>query len=236
LIRPRTIHFSSFFESTHYLSIIFILNFLPTTNKSLSIDIINAGTGSHAVKTDVSLRHHHWDMKRVDPMGRGPSFAYGASLTALPTLYSESSGAGLPSKLTTTMRAIRFGGFRAGGYSNETSQVLMLTVKQEASMVRKRQRRGKRDRQLYGDSGGDDCEESSSTWEWHWNRPCEVSWSNIRTTGISPGENDEENSSERDFLSRAYHTSTLLLGRYLVVIGGMKCTFIVFTDEPSFDF
>jgi len=187
-----------------------------------SVYLIHAGTGTSIDKTDLSGRRHHWDMKRVDPIGRGPSFVYGASLTTLPTLYSETVDGDLPRKLTATMRAIRFGGFRAGGYANETSQVVMLTVKQDANKVRKRQRRGKRDFER-NDSNGSD-EERWSTWEWHWNQSWEVRWSNITTTGIAPGDNDEENSFERDFLSRAYHTSTLLLDRYLVVIGGMKAT------------
>lgn len=189
-----------------------------------SIYLIHAGTGITNDNTDVSLQHQHWDMRRVDPIGRGPSFVYGSTLTALPTLYSETTDGVLPRKLTATMRAIRFGGFRAGGYSNETSQVVMLTVKQDAIKVRKRQRqrRGKRDRQRINHS--DDDEECWSAWEWHWNRPWKVEWSNITTTGMAPGENDEENSLERDFLSRAYHSSTLLLDRYLVIIGGMKST------------
>jgi len=188
-----------------------------------SLYLIHAGTGTTA---DVSDRpHRHWEMKRAEAIGQGPSFVYGATLTALPTLYSETSEGKSPRTLTATMRAIRFGGFRAGGYSNETSQTVMLTVKQEATKVRKRrQRRGKRDRQRINDDGEDGNEDSWSTLEWHWNRPWEIEWSPVATTGIARGYNDEENSSERDFLSRAYHTSTLLLDRYLVVIGGMKST------------
>ena len=101
----------------------------------------------------------------------------------------------------------------------------MLTVKQDASRVQKprHQRRRKRDKQRDDDEiiDGDDQ-------EWRWNRPWEVSWSNIPTTGIPAGHDEDENSPERDFLSRAYHTSTLLLNRYLVVIGGMKCMWILF--------
>ena len=167
-------------------------------------------------------------MKRTDAIGRGPSFVYGASLTALPTLYSETTDEGLPRKLTATMRAIRFGGFKAGGYANETSQVLMLTVTQEANRVQKRQRlrRGKRDREIESQENSDcnDDDQWSTTWEWHWNRPWEARWSTVATTGIPAGDNDNDNdnSPERDFLSRAYHTSTLLLDRYLVIVGGMK--------------
>ena len=163
-------------------------------------------------------------MNRADAMGRGPSYVYGASLTALPTLYSEIPEGTEPHKLTATMRAIRFGGFRAGGYSNETSSIFMLTVKQDAIKVGKRgQRRGKRERDYDGDGGGED---HRTTREWHWNQPSEIEWSTIDTTGIEASNNDEEDSSERDFLSRAYHTATLLLDRYLVIIGGMKCKFI----------
>ncbi len=206
---------------------IFILPF----SSYLFIDLIHAGTGVTPLdESSVSDNRHHWAMERKDPVGGAPSFVYGASLTALPTLYdySETTQPNAPHKLTATMRAIRFGGFRAGGYSNESSQVVMLTVKQDANRVQKRQRkrRGKRDK-LHDDdmSDADDGDSWCSTWEWHWNRPSQVRWSNISTTGIPPGRSDEANSVERDFLSRAYHTSTLLLDRYLVVIGGMKCMF-----------
>ena len=180
-------------------------------------------------------------MEQVDPIGRPPCFVYGASLTALPTLYDYSETTE-PHKLAVTMRAIRFGGFRAGGYSNETCQVVLLTVKQDANRVEKRQRkrRGKRDKQHGDDENreSDDEESWSTTWEWQWNRPWEVSWSRITTTGIPPGGSEEEDSLERDILSRAYHTATLLLDRYLVVLGGMKCMYFAFpTDnEPVFEF
>eukprot|EP00531_Pseudo-nitzschia_arenysensis_P020335 CAMPEP_0116116168 /NCGR_PEP_ID=MMETSP0329-20121206/894_1 /TAXON_ID=697910 /ORGANISM="Pseudo-nitzschia arenysensis, Strain B593" /LENGTH=550 /DNA_ID=CAMNT_0003609645 /DNA_START=412 /DNA_END=2064 /DNA_ORIENTATION=+ len=203
-----------------------------------SIYLIHAGTGVTPLDEPGDSDHrHHWAMERKDPVGGVPSFVYGASLTALPTLYdySESTESGTPHKLTATMRAIRFGGFRAGGYSNETSQVVLLTVKQDANRVQKRQRkrRGKRDKQRDDDDRSEVDDEDSwcSTWEWHWNRPSEVRWSNIRTTGIPPGGSDEENSLERDILSRAYHTSTLLLDRYLVVIGGMKSTSSVLNES-----
>jgi len=85
-----------------------------------SIYRIHVGTGTTAINknsnTDVAGRHHHWDMKRIDPIGQGPSFAYGATLTALPTIYSESPADGdRPRTLTAIMRAIRFCGFLTGG-------------------------------------------------------------------------------------------------------------------------
>ena len=127
------------------------------------------------------------------------------------------------------MRAIRFGGFRAGGYSNETSQVSMLTVKQEGKPIRRRQeRRQRQPKDSDGDDSDiDDCDDA--TWEWQWEWSWEASWSDVATTGMAPDDDDDdddEDSFNRDFLSRAYHTSTLLLDRYLVVIGGMKCMFV----------
>jgi len=200
-----------------------------------SIYFIHAGTGvTTQGNPSISGNRHNWGMEQVDPIGRPPCFVYGASLTALPTLYDYSETTE-PHKLAATMRAIRFGGFRAGGYSNETCQVVLLTVKQDANRVEKRQRkrRGKRDKQ-HGDdenSESDDEESWSTTWEWQWNRPWEVSWSRITTTGIPPGGSGEENSLERDILSRAYHTATLLLDRYLVVLGGMKSTSSVLNES-----
>jgi len=78
------------------------------------------------------------------------SFVYGASLTSLDET-----------------RAIRFGGFRAGGYTGETNQVCVLHV-----------------------------------------RDIVAEWENIITSGEPP-------------VARAYHTATLIQGRYLVIIGGM---------------
>lgn len=50
----------------------------------------------------------------ISPRGERPPFAYGASLTALDD-----------------HRAVRFGGFRAGGYSRECNQVCLLTIDKE---------------------------------------------------------------------------------------------------------
>ena len=129
------------------------------------------------------------------------------------------------------MRAVRFGGFRAGGYSNETSQVSMLTLEQEA-YTRRRQRRGKRDRDPKHGSNGDDDQESVLNWKWQWDQQLEINWSKMSTTGVPPGDYDNEGTLERHFLSRAYHTATLLLDRYLIVLGGMKCTYAWFDLYP----
>eukprot|EP00536_Pseudo-nitzschia_multiseries_P005339 jgi/Psemu1/65045/estExt_Genemark1.C_990073 len=188
-------------------------------------NIINAGTGTRGDSDDpddARPRHHRWKVKSLEP-GRSPSFVYGATLTPLPTEYDLTLDGEHPPRLTVRMRAVRFGGFRAGGYSNETSLVSILTLKQKAH-GRRRQRRGKRDREPSNDTMGDGGDDSLREWEWQWDQQLECDWSNVVTYGVAPGDYDEPGSSERDFLSRAYHTSTLLLNRYLVVLGGMKCT------------
>ena len=88
---------------------------------------------------------------------RGPlDFVYGASLTVLDST-----------------RAIRFGGFRSGGYSDECNVLMLLTVEE-------------------GDSGNLACQ-----------------WERIVATNSHLA------------TPRAYHTATLINGRYLVVLGGM---------------
>ena len=86
----------------------------------------------------------------VRPQGLS-SFVYGASLTPLDSA-----------------RAVRFGGFRAGGYSGETNQVCVLRLTEERA----------------------------------------AEWEIITTQGPAP-------------TARAYHTATLVQGRYLVILGGM---------------
>jgi hypothetical protein len=89
------------------------------------------------------------------PVTGPPSFVYGASLTAL----DES-------------RAVRFGGFRAGGYSAESNEVCLLTMILDENGTRS------------------------------------FRWEPRTTTGTPP-------------TARAYHTATVLLDRYLVIVGGM---------------
>ena len=90
-----------------------------------------------------------------------PSHVYGASLTALDD-----------------RRAIRFGGFKGGGYTAECSELVLLTVDY--------------------DDGDVDNNRLKATWQ----------------VIYAPG----------NVLPRAYHSATLLLHRYLVVLGGMTST------------
>lgn len=73
-----------------------------------------------------------WDM--LTPID-GATFVYGASLTALPpspAAYAPAlseSGSGPSAVKVHECRAVRFGGFRSGGYSNETNEVWVLTIR-----------------------------------------------------------------------------------------------------------
>ncbi|KAL3925228.1 MAG: hypothetical protein SGILL_000553 [Bacillariaceae sp.] len=68
-----------------------------------------------------SSSNRRWSMNSVTPASDA-GFVYGASLTPLPGIPSEDGGSG------STFRALRFGGFRAGGYSHETNEVALLTI------------------------------------------------------------------------------------------------------------
>ncbi|KAL3802197.1 hypothetical protein HJC23_001741 [Cyclotella cryptica] len=65
----------------------------------------------------------NWGWTRLRPINRA-SFAYGASLTALPPIDSGSATVNIA-------KAVRFGGFRGGGYSQETNEVWVLTIRDE---------------------------------------------------------------------------------------------------------
>jgi hypothetical protein len=94
----------------------------------------------------------------ITPQGQRPTYVYGASLTALHDT-----------------RAVRFGGFRAGGYSNECNHVFVLTIQDDKDGI------------------------------------MSCSWQMIATRGPQP-------------VGRAYHSATLLLNRYLFIVGGMGTT------------
>ena len=65
---------------------------------------------------NVSKADQNWRWSRLQPRGERAAFVYGASLTPLPNTTSN------------VARALRFGGFRSGGYSDETNELMMLTL------------------------------------------------------------------------------------------------------------
>lgn len=91
------------------------------------------------------------------PGGEQPSFVYGATITAI------DEG-----------RAVRFGGFQAGGYLHETNDVALLTLKLDEQ-----------------------------------GHVSIVTWETVIPSGRLPS-------------GRAYHSATLILNRFIVVIGGMS--------------
>jgi hypothetical protein len=121
-----------------------------------------------------------WAWSRLGPQaGHGTNFAYGASLTPLGS--SMENGCHVAC-------AVRFGGFQSGGYSNETNQVWLLTVKDEPPK--------------------NPGESSQLT----------ASWEMVPTTNPQLA------------APRAYHTATLIAGRYLVIIGGMMWRESILTE------
>ena len=103
-----------------------------------------------------------WDCHAINPTGT-LRFVYGSSLTALDA-----------------NRAIQFGGFYSGGYTNETNDISILTI----------------------------LETNKNNDQEH--PPFKASWSSVMSA---------ENSHVCP--ERAFHTATLIHGRYLVVLGGM---------------
>jgi hypothetical protein len=71
-------------------------------------------------------RQHDWRWYQRTPISR-TTFTYGASLTALPTVKIEEDDEGNRFRV---WKAVQFGGFQAGGYSVETNQVAVLTLKE----------------------------------------------------------------------------------------------------------
>jgi len=68
-----------------------------------------------------------WGWSRLMPeRGCGTSFVYGASLTALPPINNTANNPNVH-----IAKAVRFGGFAGGGYSQETNEVWVLTIRDE---------------------------------------------------------------------------------------------------------
>ena len=105
----------------------------------------------------------------IPPTRHRTSFVYGASLTALPNHVSRNGDH--------VAQAVRFGGFESGGYSNETNEVWLLTLRTERN--------------------NENGVRLMASWEM-----VPTYHSHLATP-------------------RAYHTATLVAGRFLVIIGGM---------------
>lgn len=63
----------------------------------------------HVLSMSAEQQQQQWT--QLSPQGQRPSFVYGATLTALDD-----------------RRAVRFGGFQGGGYTNESNKVALLTL------------------------------------------------------------------------------------------------------------
>ena len=107
------------------------------TNKSL---IITGGFSDDESITVVSIPrgiqsyNETWGWSTMIPECRC-SFVYGATLTPLPSSSSSSSidnnADGTTNNNVHIARALRFGGFKSGGYSDETNEVWVLTIRTE---------------------------------------------------------------------------------------------------------
>ena len=119
---------------------------------------------------------------------RPPSFVYGASLTAIQgsKITLDNNG-----NRIREYKAIRFGGFRSGGYSRETNEVVMLTLQEPETLPL--------------------TPEMAENFDNPLSYPRFI-WETIPTKNLN----------SVPCPSRAYHSATLLLNRYLVVFGGMQ--------------
>ena len=105
-----------------------VLNHTTATNANTKYLVITGGFSDDESITIVSIPrgiqsyNKTWDWNTVTPAGECRcSFVYGATLTPLPS----------SSSLENVARAIRFGGFKGGGYSDETNEVWVLTIRTE---------------------------------------------------------------------------------------------------------
>jgi len=106
-------------------------------------------------------------------------------------------------------QAIRFGGFCSPGFSDETNQIALLTLHSDSN--------DNNDDNDGNDDNTDmtqqeDLPNEGRGQEEELSSVLHASWEVIETKNSPPAE----------YLARAYHTATLLKGRYLVIIGGMK--------------
>jgi len=142
-----------------------------------------------------------------------------------------------PPIILAEMRALRFGGFRAGGYSNESGQVSMLSIKEVVVEEQPSTTSPKRSSTGTGTGGfpgqffhrrrslqqQEQQQQGQTITSWV------AEWTDIPCT-VNAGYNDHftdvgrHDDVELKDISRAYHSATLLMDRYLVIVGGMRVT------------
>ena len=95
-------------------------------DQGVTVITLTEGSNSHT---------SNWGWTRLSPRySDEPTFVYGASLTPLPAAISEEMEKDRFMKVNpgiidrNVAKAVRFGGFESGGYTNETSEVWVLTI------------------------------------------------------------------------------------------------------------
>jgi hypothetical protein len=136
----------------------------------------------------------------TDPMDQ-LDCVYGATLTSLDPY-----------------RALRYGGFRSGGYSMESSQVAIL----ELSRTKKKSK---------NDSGSSSSTKYkyTATWTVQDCTVCNDPVASAASSAAAAAKADDDDATATTtsemwqiIAARAYHSSTLLFDRYLFVVGGMQ--------------
>jgi hypothetical protein len=148
--------------------------------------VVDAATATDFTTNKSSSSSSSWT--RLRPVGQRPTFVYGATWTAIPNPGRDDDDDDDDSGLLSS-RAVRFGGFSSGGYSNESNEVCVMTLNQQ-----------KENPNPNHDHDNGPLAPSLSL-SAHWER---VSCQNSHRAA-----------------PRAYHSTTLLQNRYLVVLGGI---------------
>ena len=138
--------------------------------------------------------------KRTTTDGTNSSSPTSTSNSSCSSFHSFAYGSTLTTLSST--KAIRFGGFTSGGYKNECNQLALLTIQED------RQPPKPLPAPLQKEVEQDEVEQQHQQ-----KFPPQLvgEWEVITTTNQAYAA-----------VGRAYHTSTLLVGRYLLIIGGMQ--------------
>jgi hypothetical protein len=174
-----------------------------------------------AQRRQTTTSHHPQFMNAVENDSMSFEWVYGGTLTTIGD-----------------NRAVRFGGFRSGGYSMESSQIAILEVNRTKRQFQQQHNEF---------SQGSYQQQYDYTASWIV-QPCSVALTSLGEREGKQGQQIEEDGinetvrpapvlSPTDprirswwhpIASRAYHSATYLFDRYLLVLGGMKSTFSTF--------